>query len=92
MYPFSFINILDIVVKVICISLKHTFTSGLVLIKGEKEVNLSECRDIYLKKCNAKNLSIQTLHNYEYCLKTFFDFCDKRNIVSVNQILSLIHI
>lgn len=86
MYPFSFINILDIVVKVICISLKYTFTSGLVLIKGEKEVNLSECRDIYLKKCNAKNLSIQTLHNYEYCLKTFFDFCDKRNIVSVNQI------
>lgn len=47
---------------------------------------LSECKDLYLKKCNARNLSIQTLHNYEFCLKTFFDFCDKRNIVSVNQI------
>ena len=45
-----------------------------------------ECEAIFVRKCNAQNLSEETIRNYKYCLKTFFDFCRQRNISDIEQV------
>ena len=49
-------------------------------------MKFTESEAIFLKKCNAQNLSTATITNYKYCLKTFFDFCQKRNITDIEQV------
>lgn len=53
-------------------------------------MKFADYEGIFLKKCNAKNLSLGTIKNYQYCLKTFFDFCQQRNYTSIEQINNFI--
>lgn len=49
-------------------------------------MKFADYESIFLQNCNAKNLSLGTIKNYQYCLKTFFDFCQQRNYKDLEQI------
>lgn len=53
-------------------------------------MKFADYESIFLKKCNAKNLSLGTIKNYQYCLKTFFDFCQQRNYTNIEQVNNFI--
>ena len=53
-------------------------------------MKFADYESIFLKKCNAKNLSVGTIKNYQFCLKTFFNFCQQRNYTDIGQINNFI--
>lgn len=49
-------------------------------------MDFTNCLQLFLKNCNAKNLSVNTIDGYRFNLKTFFDYCEKMGISDINKV------